>query len=88
MAVKISIDKEIIPGLVVQLGVTVLEVVEDAEDGAVVIVRGQWGQANVLQGDVLAVICGHNLFNVELQVQHLVRSGLEQRKKKKKKKKH
>lgn len=53
---KVSIDIESIPGLVVQHGMAVLEVVEDAEDGAVVIVRGQRGQANVLQGDVLAVI--------------------------------
>lgn len=56
VAVKVSIDIESIPGLVVQHGMAVLEVVEDAEDGAVVIVRGQRGQANVLQGDVLAII--------------------------------
>lgn len=84
VGVEVGIDKEITLGYVVQLGVAVLEVVEDTEDGAVVIVRGQRSQANVLQGDVLALERGHDIFNVELQVQHLVCRGWRRRTKKEK----
>lgn len=72
MGVEVGIDKEKISCFVVQLGVAVLEVVEDTQDGAVVVVRSQRSQANILQSDVLALEWGHNFFNVELQVQHLV----------------
>lgn len=71
VTVIVSIDKEGIPYAVVQHCMAVLEIVEDTEDGAVVIVRGQRSQANVLQGDVLALVCGHKTFYVELQIQHL-----------------
>lgn len=56
VAVEVSVDKEIIPDFVVEHVVAVLEVVEDTEDGAVVVVRGQRSQANILQGDVLAIV--------------------------------
>lgn len=65
----------------VQRSVTVLEVVENTEDGAVVIVRGQRRQANVFQGDILALIWGHYFFNVKLQIQHLVGWGWKTKKK-------
>lgn len=68
----VSIDKEFISYTVVQHGMAVLEIVEDTQDGTVVIVRGQRSKANILQGDILALICGHKAFDVELQVQHLV----------------
>ncbi len=72
MAVIVSINKECISDAVVQHSVTVLEVVEDAQDGTVIIVRGQRGQAEILQGDILALICGHKTLDIELQIQHLV----------------
>lgn len=72
VAVIVSINKEFISYAVVQLSVAVLEVVEDTQDGTVVIVRGQRSQANIIQGDILALICGHNAFDVQLQIQHLV----------------
>lgn len=72
VAVKVSIDIELISYTVVQNRVAVLEVVEDTQDGAVVIVRGQRSQTNVLKRDVLSLVCGHQAFDFELQVQHLV----------------
>lgn len=69
---EVCVDKEIISDLVVQHAVAVLEVVEDTQDGAVVIVRGQRSKANILQCHVVALERGHDFFNVELQVQHLV----------------
>ena len=72
---KVSIDKEIISLQVVQHIVAVLEVVEDTQDGTVVIVGGQRGQADVLQGDGLIPVWGHNGFDVKLQIQHLVVHG-------------
>lgn len=75
MTVIVSIDIEVISYAVVQHIVAVLEVVKDTEDGTVVIVRGQRGQADVLQGDVLTLVRGHKGFNVKLQIQHLVGCG-------------
>lgn len=75
VAVIVSIDVEAVSYFVVQCSVTVLEVVENTEDGAVVIVRGQRGQANIFQSDILALIWGHYFFNVKLQIQHLVGWG-------------
>lgn len=75
VAVIVSIDEEFVSYFVVQLSVTVLEVVENTEDGAVVIVRGQRSQANIFQGDILALIWGHYFFNFKLQIQHLVGWG-------------
>lgn len=72
MAVKVSIDKEVISYAVVQHSMAVLEVVEDTQDGTVVIVRRQWSQTDVLQGDILTLVCGHNGFDVKLQIQNLV----------------
>lgn len=72
VAVKVSIDVEVVSYAVVEHGVAVLEVVEDTQDGAVAVVRGQRSQADVLQGDVLALVCGYDAFDVKLQIQHLV----------------
>lgn len=69
---KVSIDIEAVSNAVVQHSMAVLEVVEDTQNGTVVIVRGQRSQADVFQGDILTFVCGHNGFDVELQVQHLV----------------
>lgn len=69
---KVGIDKEVISNAVVKHGVAVLEVVEDTQDGTVVIVRGQWRQANVLQGNVFPFIWRYKAFNGKLQIQHLV----------------
>lgn len=74
VAVIVSIDKEVISYAVVQHSVAVLEVVEDTQDGTVIIVRGQWSQADVLQSDVLTLVCGHKGFDVQLQIQHLFES--------------
>lgn len=80
VTVIVIIDIKGVSYFVVQHCVTVLEVVENTEDGAVVIVRGQRGQANIFQGDVLALIWGHYFFNVKLQIQHLVGWGWEKKK--------
>lgn len=72
VAVIVSIDIEVVSYAVVQHSVAVLEVIEDTQDGTVVIVRGQWSQADVLQGDFFTLVCGYNGFDVKLQIQHLV----------------
>lgn len=72
MAVIVSIDKEVVSYAVVKHSVAVLEVVEDTQNGTVVIVRGQRSQADVFYGDILPLVCGYKAFNVKLQIQHLV----------------
>lgn len=72
MAVVVSIDEKLISHTVVQDGVTVLKVVENTQDGAVVVVRGQGSQADVLQRDLLALICSFEVFDFQLQIQHLI----------------
>lgn len=67
----VKVDKEIVSYAVVQHRVVVLEVVEDTQDGAVVVVRGERSQANVLKSHGLALVCGHKVFDVKLQIQHL-----------------
>ncbi len=69
---KVCIDVEVISDAVVQHSVAVLEVVEDTQDGTVVIVRRQRSQADILQRDVLALVSGFKAFDVKLQIQHLV----------------
>lgn len=64
VAVIVGIDKEVVSYAVVQHSVAVLEVVEDAQDGTVVIVRGQRSQADVLHGDILALVRGYKAFDV------------------------
>lgn len=71
MAVIVGVDVKVVSDAVVQHVVAILEVVQDAQDGAVVIVRRQWSQTNVHQGDILTLICGDKTFDVKLQVQHL-----------------
>lgn len=68
----VCVDIELVSFAVVQHIVAVLEVVEDTQDGTVVIVRGQRSQTNVLQGNIFALVCGHKTFNFKLQIQHLV----------------
>ena len=72
---KVSVDKELVSNAVIQHGVAVLEVVEDTQDGTVVIVWGQWSQTDVLQGNIFSLICGYKAFDGKLQVQHLVGYG-------------
>lgn len=72
VAVIVSINKEVVSCAVVQHVVAVLEVVEDTQDGTVGIVRSQWGQADVLQGDRLALVRRREAFDVKLKIQHLV----------------
>lgn len=49
----------------------VLEVVEDTQDGTVVIVRCQWSHTDVFKGDVFALVCSYKAFNGKLQIQYL-----------------
>lgn len=48
VCVVVCVDVEVISYAMVQLFVAVLEVVENTEDGTVVVVWGQWGQADIL----------------------------------------
>lgn len=62
----VSIDIKIISHTVIQDSVTVLKVVENTEDGAVIVVRGQGSHADVLQRNLLTLICGFKVFDLEL----------------------
>lgn len=73
MAVKVCINKEVVSYDMVQHRVAVLEIVEDTQNGAVAIVRRQWSQAEIFQGDRFALVCGFKRLNVKLQIQYLVR---------------
>ena len=75
VGVEVSYGPEAISDEAVQLRVTVLEVIEDAEDGAVVVVGGQGGQADVLQRHLLLLVVRHQPFDGQLQVQHLSGQG-------------
>jgi len=72
VAVKVSVDIEVVSDSVVEHSVAVLEVVEDTQDGTVGIERRQWSQADVIQGDTLVLIRRYNAFDGKLKVQHLV----------------
>ena len=54
--VVIRIHEEVIPDLVVQHGVAVLEVVQHAQDGAVLVVRREGRHADVPQAHSLVVV--------------------------------
>lgn len=69
---KICVGEKFISGDVIQHRVAVLEVVEDTQDGAVVVVRSQRGHADVLQRDILTSVCGYEALDGELKVQNLV----------------
>lgn len=54
--VVIRVHKEVVPDLMVQHGVAVLEVVQHAEDGAVLVVWREGRHADVPQGHRLVVV--------------------------------
>ena len=64
-------DEEGVSYFAVQLRVAVLEVVEEAQHGAVVVVGRQRAQADVGQRHSLALVRGLQGLHLQLQVQHL-----------------